>query len=68
MGQTHVQKYMPTLLRLIEEQRIDPSFIITHRLNLDDAPDAYRLFNENRDECLKVVLRPQDGKPQERTQ
>ena len=68
MGQTHVQKYMPTLLRLIEEQRIDPSFIITHRLNLDDAPEAYRLFNENRNECLKVVLRPHDKQPRESIQ
>jgi threonine dehydrogenase-like Zn-dependent dehydrogenase len=58
MGQTHVQKYMPRLLQLIEEQKIDPSFIITHRMSLDDAPEAYHVFQENRDLCLKVVLRP----------
>lgn len=63
MGQTHVQRYMPRLLQLIEEQKIDPSFIITHRMNLEDAPECYRLFNENRDECLKIVLRPHEGQP-----
>jgi threonine dehydrogenase-like Zn-dependent dehydrogenase len=58
MGQTHVQRYMPRLLRLVEEGRIDPSFVITHRLNLDDAPSAYRTFREKQDGCIKVVLKP----------
>ena len=58
MGQTHVQRYMPRLLRLIEEGRIDPSFVITHRLNLDDAADAYYTFREKKDGCIKVVLKP----------
>lgn len=58
MGQTHVQRYMPRLLRLIEEGRIDPSFVITHRLNLDDAAEAYRTFRDKKDGCIKVVLKP----------
>jgi threonine dehydrogenase-like Zn-dependent dehydrogenase len=58
MGQTHVQRYMPRLLRLIEEGRIDPSFVITHRLNLDDAADGYYTFREKKDGCIKVVLKP----------
>jgi threonine dehydrogenase-like Zn-dependent dehydrogenase len=49
---------MPRLLRLIEEGRIDPSFVITHRLNLDDAAEAYRTFRDKKDGCIKVVLKP----------
>ncbi|HSL24516.1 MAG TPA: zinc-dependent alcohol dehydrogenase [Vicinamibacterales bacterium] len=58
MGQTHVQRYMPRLLRLVEEGRIDPTFVVTHRLPLDAAPDAYRTFREKKDGCIKVVLKP----------
>ncbi len=58
MGQTHMQKYMPPLLKLIEEGRIDPSFVITHRLPLSQAAEAYPLFVEKRDQCIKVVLDP----------
>jgi len=58
MGQTHVQRYMPRLLHLIEEGRIDPSFVITHRMRLDDAPDGYTKFREKEDGCIKVVLKP----------
>ena len=57
-GQTHVQRYMKPLLERIERGEIDPSFVITHRMNLDDAPDAYELFKHKEDECVKVVLRP----------
>jgi threonine dehydrogenase-like Zn-dependent dehydrogenase len=57
MGQTHVQKYMPMLLNLILQDRIDPSFLITHRVSLDDAPDAYRAFLEKTDSCIKVVMK-----------
>jgi threonine dehydrogenase-like Zn-dependent dehydrogenase len=57
MGQTNVHKYMRPLLSLIEEGRIDPSFIITHRLGLADAPDAYDTFRNNPDDCIKVVLK-----------
>jgi threonine dehydrogenase-like Zn-dependent dehydrogenase len=58
MGQTHVQKYMPKLLSLVESGLIDPSIIITHRMGLDEAPDGYRLFNEDKDNCIKIVLSP----------
>jgi threonine dehydrogenase-like Zn-dependent dehydrogenase len=58
MGQTHVQKYMRPLLELIEMGRIDPSFVVTNQLSLKDAPEAYRLFDEKRDGCVKVVLKP----------
>jgi threonine dehydrogenase-like Zn-dependent dehydrogenase len=58
MGQTHVMKYLRPLLARIERGEIDPSFVITHRLPLDDAPAAYRLFRDKRDECIKVVLKP----------
>lgn len=58
MGQTHVHKYMQPLLDLIEEGHIDPSFVITHRLSLEDAPEGYRTFKNKPDECIKVVLKP----------
>jgi threonine dehydrogenase-like Zn-dependent dehydrogenase len=55
-GQTHVHRYMRPLLKRIMEGEIDPSFIITHRLPLDAAPDAYEMFTNKTDDCLKVVL------------
>jgi threonine dehydrogenase-like Zn-dependent dehydrogenase len=58
MGQTHVPKYMPPLLEKIQRGDIDPSFIITHRLQLDDAPEGYEAFLNKRDNCVKVVLKP----------
>lgn len=58
MGQTHVQRYLEPLLRMIESGRIDPSFVITHRLPLTQAPEAYELFAEKKDGCIKVVLDP----------
>ena len=58
MGQTHVMKYMQPLLDRIERGEIDPSFVITHRLPLDAAPDAYKVFRDKQDECIKVVLKP----------
>jgi threonine dehydrogenase-like Zn-dependent dehydrogenase len=58
MGQTHVHKYMPLLLDKIRRGDIDPSFVISHRFTLDDAPEAYRMFREKEDECLKVVMKP----------
>jgi threonine dehydrogenase-like Zn-dependent dehydrogenase len=57
-GQTHVQRYMRPLLERIQRGEIDPPRIITHRLALDDAPMAYRMFRDKQDECVKVVLRP----------
>jgi threonine dehydrogenase-like Zn-dependent dehydrogenase len=58
MGQTHVQKYARLLLRRIEAGEIDPSFVITHRLPLDQAPKGYEIFNNKEEECIKVVLKP----------
>ncbi len=58
MGQTHVHKYLPRLLDLIESGAIDPSFVISHRLPLESAPEAYRMFLNKADSCTKVVLRP----------
>jgi threonine dehydrogenase-like Zn-dependent dehydrogenase len=57
-GQTHVQKYMPLLLEKIQKGEIDPSFVITHRLNLEQAPEAYKIFRDKKDQCIKVVLSP----------
>jgi threonine dehydrogenase-like Zn-dependent dehydrogenase len=58
MGQTHVHRYMRPLLDRIRKGQIDPSFVITHRLRLDDAPGAYRTFRDKEDHCIKVVLKP----------
>jgi threonine dehydrogenase-like Zn-dependent dehydrogenase len=55
-GQCHVQRYMKPLLERIERGEIDPSFVITHRLSLDDAPEGYEMFLNKRDGCEKVVL------------
>jgi threonine dehydrogenase-like Zn-dependent dehydrogenase len=55
-GQCHVHRYMRPLLDRIQRGEIDPSFIVTHRTRLDDAPEMYRTFNDKQDECLKVVL------------
>jgi threonine dehydrogenase-like Zn-dependent dehydrogenase len=57
-GQTHVQRYMRPLLERIQKGDIDPSFVITHRMRLEDAPDAFEIFANKEDECLKVVLTP----------
>ncbi len=57
-GQTHVHRYMQPLLNRIERGDIDPSFVISHRMRLDDAPEMYQVFNNKEDECMKVVLRP----------
>ncbi len=58
MGQTHVHRYMRPLLEHIEAGRIDPTYIITHRLNLQDAPEGYKMFRDKENECVKVVLSP----------
>lgn len=58
MGQTHVQRYLRPLLDRVQQGEIDPSFIITHRLPLDEAPHGYKIFRDKQDECIKVVLTP----------
>jgi threonine dehydrogenase-like Zn-dependent dehydrogenase len=55
-GQCHVQRYTRPLLNRIEQGEIDPSFVITHRLPLDEAPNAYETFKQKQDDCVKVVL------------
>lgn len=57
-GQTHVQKYMRPLLERIEKGEIDPSFVVTHRMSLTDAPHGYEIFSARQDNCVKVVLKP----------
>ncbi len=58
MGQTHVHKYLRPLLDLIQQGKIDPSFVITHRLKLEEAPHGYDIFKHKKDNCIKVVLNP----------
>jgi threonine dehydrogenase-like Zn-dependent dehydrogenase len=58
-GQAHVHRYLRPLLQRIQNGEIDPSFVITHTMSLDDAPKAYDMFDFDRDECIKVVLNPQ---------
>ncbi len=58
MGQTHVHRYLPRLMDHIKRGEIDPSFVITHRAQLDDAPTMYKTFRDKEDGCIKVVLRP----------
>lgn len=57
-GQTHVQKYMPELLKAIEEEKLRPNEIISHRLNLSQAAEGYKMFDKKEDECRKVILTP----------
>jgi threonine dehydrogenase-like Zn-dependent dehydrogenase len=57
-GQCHVQRYMRPLLERIEKGEIDPSFVVTHRMELGDAPQGYETFKHKQDECVKVVLKP----------
>jgi threonine dehydrogenase-like Zn-dependent dehydrogenase len=57
-GQAHVQRYLRPLLERIRNGDIDPSFVISHRMRLDEAPQAYELFKNKQDECTKVVLTP----------
>ncbi len=58
-GQTHMQRYMPICLDKIQSGEIDPSFIITHEVPLEDAPMMYNTFKNKLDGCIKVVLKPE---------
>jgi threonine dehydrogenase-like Zn-dependent dehydrogenase len=64
-GQTHVHRYMEPLLQRIRNGEFDPSFVITHRFPLEQAPEAYALFAEDKDACIKVVLHTDNGTPPE---
>jgi threonine dehydrogenase-like Zn-dependent dehydrogenase len=57
-GQTHVQKYMPKLLKLILEGKLNTTFLISHRMTLEEAPTGYKMFKERQNEVTKVVLKP----------
>jgi threonine dehydrogenase-like Zn-dependent dehydrogenase len=57
-GQTHMMRYMKPLLDRVEAGEIDPSFVVSHRLPLDQAPNGYRMFRDKADKCIKVVLKP----------
>ena len=60
MGQCHMRRYMQPLLARIQRGEIDPSFVLTHRIPLTQAPQAYEIFKHKRDGCVKVVLDPQN--------
>jgi len=57
-GQTHVNRWTDDLLRRIEEDEIDPSFVITHTVGLEQGPEMYKVFRDKQDSCIKVVLKP----------
>jgi len=57
-GQTHVQKYMPELLDMVLEGKIDTTFLISHRLPLEEAAHGYKIFKEQQNDVTKVVLKP----------
>jgi threonine dehydrogenase-like Zn-dependent dehydrogenase len=57
-GQCHVQRYLKPLLARIENGEIDPTFVISHRMKLEQAPEAYEIFKNKKEDCTKVVLTP----------
>jgi len=57
-GQTHLHRYLRPLLERVQNGDIDPSFVITHRLTLDEAPHGYEIFKHKKDNCIKIVLKP----------
>jgi threonine dehydrogenase-like Zn-dependent dehydrogenase len=57
-GQCHVHRYLRPLLERIRKGEIDPSFVVTHRMRLEDAPEGFQIFNDKQDEVMKIVLRP----------
>jgi threonine dehydrogenase-like Zn-dependent dehydrogenase len=58
MGQTHVPRYMPMLLEKVMAGEVDPTFVITHRISLDEVPEHYQKFRDKDDNCIKVVIHP----------
>ena len=61
-GQTHVQRYMRPLLERIQRGEIDPSYVITHHLPLEEPPRGYKMFRDKQNECVKVVLHTNGGR------
>ena len=58
MGQTHVNRWTDELLRYIDDGLLDPSFVITHTVGLEEGPEMYKVFRDKQDSCIKVVLKP----------
>ncbi|MDR6198050.1 zinc-dependent alcohol dehydrogenase [Siphonobacter sp. SORGH_AS_0500] len=58
MGQMHAQKYIPRLLEYVRDGKVDPSYLITHQVGLEDGQKAYDLFYEKRDHCMRAVFTP----------
>ena len=58
MGQTHMHKYMKPLLKLVEDGRIDPSFLISHRIGIEQVPNMYKTWRDKQDEVTKIVIDP----------
>jgi len=57
-GQTHVNRWTDDLLKRIQDGQIDPSFVITHTVSLEQGPEMYKTFRDKHDGCIKVVLKP----------
>jgi len=57
-GQTHVNRWTDDLLQRIADGQIDPSFVITHTVGLEDGPSMYKTFRDKEDGCIKVVMKP----------
>jgi len=57
-GQTHVHRYLQPLLERVQKGEIDPSFVVTHQLPLEEAAEGYKMFRDKEDECIKIVLKP----------
>ncbi len=58
MGITPVSHYIPRLYKMLKKGKLDPSDIITHRIPLEEAVRGYELFNERKEGCIKVILKP----------
>ena len=58
MGQTHMHKYLQPLLEHVKNGDIDPSFVISHHMTIDEAPQGYKTFRDKQDNCIKIVLQP----------
>jgi threonine dehydrogenase-like Zn-dependent dehydrogenase len=62
-GQVYVQKYWKELLGYIESGKVDPTFFVTHHMSLDDAPRAYKIFDQKEENALKIILKPSSVEP-----
>jgi len=58
MGQTHVQRFLPELLAQVQDGKLNPAEIISHRMRLADAARGYQMFNDKEDACRKIILTP----------